>query len=211
MMRRRRAYYSRRPTLAELYDELPSLFNGLTLPEGLELSTLRSILLAQYGELDTICNNATDLAAYLAIWSAQNEEAWTRILEALTDEYNPLHNYDRTEHETEQASSGGSSSFTGRTDQSGTETATESVQGVNSTTYVPSSQTEREPDLHNQSVSSTQSVGSEQRGRDLHVSGNIGVMTSQDMLIEEVQLRSKYTAYGTIAEAFRRDICVGVW
>lgn len=47
--------------------------------------------------------------------------------------------------------------------------------------------------------------------RDLVREGNVGVTTSQQMLESEVQLRLRWNMMQIILDAFREDICVGVW
>lgn len=209
-MRFKRGFYKSRPTLQQLADDMPTLFSEMQLPEGLELSTMTSLILLECGELDTVATTADVLAAYLPVWSASHLPAWSRMKDALEEEYNPIHNYDRTETETEAAHSRGGSTFSGSTKQTGSDTQTNAIQGYNSTSYEPSEQVTRVPDLTNKSNSATQSTGAEDRSRTLHAAGNIGVTSSQDMLTQEVELRSRWTIYGIILEAFRTEICVGV-
>ncbi len=207
----KRAFYTPRPSLAELYDETPTLFAAVTLPEGVELSTFRDLALAQFGELDTIMETGAALAAYLGVWSAANLSAWERIAQTLANDYDPLHNYDRTEEETEALRSSGGSQFAGRTHQGGSTVDTVERQGYDSTDYVPADKMTSAPNVTNDSNSSTQSIGKEDRTRSVRAYGNIGVTTSQQMAEAEISLRNRWTIYGAILEAFRRDVVVGVW
>lgn len=210
-MRGKKGFYSPRPTLAELYEEDPDLFEDLVLPEELDAGVLQVMILDQFGDLDTIAHTTTALRRFLAAWSSARVAAWRRQLQALNAEYNPIHNYDRTETETEAAHSRGGSTFSGSTKQTGSDTQTNAIQGYNSTSYEPSEQVTRVPDLTNKSNSATQSTGAEDRSRTLHAAGNIGVTTSQQMITAELEMRDRWTVYGVVLEAFRRDICVGVW
>lgn len=210
-MRGKEGFYSQRPTLAELYEVDPDLFEDMVLPEELDAGVLQVMILDQFGELDTIAHTTTALRRFLAAWSSARVAAWSRQLQALNSEYNPIHNYDRTDTETEAAHSRGGSTFSGSTRQTGSDTQTNAVQGYNSTSYEPSEQVTRVPDLTNRSSSATQSTGAEDRSRTLHAAGNIGVTTSQQMITAEMEMRDRWTVYGVVLEAFRRDICVGVW
>lgn len=210
-MRGKEGFYSQRPTLAELYEVDPDLFEDMVLPEELDAGVLQVMILDQFGELDTIAHTTTALRRFLAAWSSARVAAWSRQLQALNSEYNPIHNYDRTETETEAAHSRGGSTFSGSTKQTGSDTQTNAIQGYNSTSYEPSEQVTRVPDLTNNSNSATQSTGAEDRSRTLHAAGNIGVTTSQQMITAELEMRDRWTVYGVVLEAFRRDICVGVW
>ena len=210
-MRGKKGFYSPRPTLAELYKEDPEMFEDLVLPEELDAGVLQVMILDQFGDLDTIAHTTTALRRFLAAWSSARVAGWSRQLQALNAEYNPIHNYDRTETETEAAHSRGGSTFSGSTKQTGSDTQTNAIQGYNSTSYEPSEQVTRVPDLTNKSNSATQSTGAEDRSRTLHAAGNIGVTTSQQMITAELEMRDRWTVYGVVLEAFRRDICVGVW
>lgn len=236
-------FYKPRPTLAELYDEDSTIFSGLLLPSTLQLSILRSIILQELGDLDTVFLAAEDIKAYLPMWSAARLDSWQRMLDALSAEYNPIHNYDRTDTETENVTGSGTetssgsdkessndtqnSSFTGTTQAGGQDTVTRNVQGYNSSAFVPSDQDVTALGNKQDSTSATTGAGTqnressrsedrsrtdtEVRSRILNSAGNIGVTTSQQMITAEVEMRQKWTVYGIICEAFKRDLCVGVW
>lgn len=210
-MRGKKGFYSPRPTLAELYEVDPDLFEDLVLPEQLDAGVLQTMILDQYGELDTIAHTTTALRRFLAAWSSARVAAWSRQLRALNAEYNPIHNYDRTDTETETATAEGGSTFSGSTEQTGTDTTVERVAGVNSEDFSDRGQMVRTPNLTNANESETSSTDSSERTRELRSQGNIGVTTSQQMITAELEMRDRWTVYGVVLEAFRRDICVGVW
>lgn len=235
--------YRRKPTLAELYDELPTLFAGMALPVGLDSSVMRGMILQELGELQTVFPRAADAAAYITIWSAAHLDAWQRMLNALAAEYDPIHNYDRTDTETETVAGSGTeqrsrsdtekirdsqnSSFSGSSQASGSDTTSEGRQGFNSSTYAPADQTVVQHGAGNDSRSATTTAGTQQRetggqesvkrgetetrSRTLRSAGNIGMTTNQMMIEAEISMRSKWTLYGIICEAFKRDFCVEVW
>ena len=211
MAENKRGFYKARPTLAELYAEQSTLFSGLQLPTGVTAATLQGMILVQFGELDTIFETAQNLETYLGLWSVTKLPGWSRIASTLTEEYDPLHNYDRTEEESETLRTQGGSQFAGKTEQSGSSEEKTELQGFNSDSFVPSEKITTEPDLINKNSSSTQSTGAEDRGREVHAYGNIGVTTAQAMAEAELRLRQMWTLYGVILEDFRREICVGVW
>ena len=343
--------YKPRPTLKQLYADNPSLFSGMVLPEGVNSSYVQGYILAECGGMDTIMESAADLAAYLPIWSAVHLDAWTRQAAALAADYNPIHNYDRLDSETEltagagrenaartesrnrnsatsqdesgsvgrtesgsesessgtikggsanraesgsesesnsesgtsdkRGSSTSNSGFVGSTENSGEDTSTKGLQGFNADTFQNSEQVVDEKGTRADSVSSTtntaasedgesssrennsaklhgssssetssensteqrnsanlhrgsenrsktssaqeaqaeQSSGEESkehsqegsRTRSLRSSGNIGVTTTQQMIIAEVELRQRYTLYSAILYSFLHEICVGVF
>lgn len=210
-MRRIDSFYKPRPTLAELYDDDSTLFTTLQLPSGLDLSMLRSLILAELGELDTICMDASALKAYHAAWSAKWLPSWTRMQTALVEAYDPLHNYDRTESETIGIETSGGDSVTESSEEGGSDTTVRSRQGFNSQDYVGTDRDVHTPGRTVSTESATTLGSHHDTTRDTHIFGNIGVTTSQQMLEAEMKLREEYSIYGVIVGMYRRDICVGVW
>ena len=123
--------YKPTPRLAELYAEDGTILANLTLPEGLESATANAIILQECGELETVFEDAASLKAYLAPWSAAHSVPWTRMLAALSAEYNPIHNYDRTDTENITDTEEGSGSTT--TSETDSETGSETTSGSAST------------------------------------------------------------------------------
>lgn len=205
------SFYKARPTLAELFEEDSSLFATLTLPAGVELSTLVSLIIVELGELDTICKDAAALKTYHAAWSAKWLPSWTRMQSALTAVYNPISNYDRVDVESIGVETSGGDKVTTSTERGGSDVTTRSRQGFDSTDFVGTDKDVYAPGQTSESVSETELGAKSDTERTLHSSGNIGVTTSQQMLEAEMRLREEYSLYGTIVGMYRRDICVGVW
>lgn len=204
-------FYAPRPTLAELYTDDNSIFSGMTIPAALDLSTLTGIIVQELGPLDTLFGSSAAIKAYLPVWSAAKISAWNKMYTALSADYNPIHNYDRTDTETEETTGTAASTFAGTTQASGSDTLVRSRQGFNSSDYVPSDKDTTTLGAGNESTSSTTASNTGGRERTLNSSGNIGVTTSQQMIEAEIGLRNTWTMYGIICEAFKRDLCVGVW
>ena len=171
-------------------------------------------------------------------YAAHRIPEWERMYTAIISEYDPLHNYDRTEDITETLTKTGTeqneksgkeaSTRTGSvedsksgkeiTTPSGTETITtqNNVNGYNSDTSVPSSDsqmdttyTERKDELSFDQRKDTTTFNqlkdevsftnrkdtlsftdrADTMERDAHIYGNIGVTTSQQMIESELKLR----------------------
>ena len=93
--------YKPRPTLSELLETNPNLLSAISIPESVDRSTLSALIIQETGELETIFINAAAAAAYLPYWSGSHLAAWNRVIAALDAEYDPIHNYDRTDTESE--------------------------------------------------------------------------------------------------------------
>lgn len=128
--------YKAKPRLVDLYTEDSTIFANLTIPEGMESATANAIIMQECGELQTVFEDAASLKAYLAPWSAAHAVPWARMLAALSAEYNPIHNYDRTDTEviTDTETSSGEKSETEATTDSGTSSLTETGSGSESGT-----------------------------------------------------------------------------
>ena len=224
MLRRIDTLYKEKPTLAELYADDAQLFSGLsaTLPvdssspsTGYGLTDFVSLALVELGDLQTIFATAASLKSYLSTWGTLHYANWARTQDALNAAYNPIHNYDRTEEESETTSSDASTSSSGSSSDASSEDRTDYGAGFNSAaTGAPSIPVVRSQTFpRRQATESSESAASSEIGREreLHISGNIGITTSQQMVEAEVALRDKFTLYYLILDQFRRDICVEVW
>lgn len=199
--------YTAKPTLAELLEDTPTLLDSITVPAGLQTATLKALIVRECGELQTLYKDAATMAAHLPVWSSIMLPGWTKAYEAITAEYNPIHNYDRNETEAEIENN--VSAAAGNSTTSGQETRDVGRQGYNSAGYAGSDQ-----DRSGYSGSAgTDSTATSNATRTLgrSISGNIGVTTSQQMVEAELELRGKWTIYGIMLEAFRRDLCVEVY
>lgn len=91
-----------RLTLIGLYNTSPSLFDFLTLPPAYNRDTFIESLLLDHGE-KCVAYPEPDFFKYATgVWSRKWAESLERIAIALTEEYNPTHNYDRYENWTDK-------------------------------------------------------------------------------------------------------------
>ena len=206
------------------------LFDNIVLPEGLSNSDLVTCIMDRSGMLFPYHQEPPQLKLSIESWFRRRNNDFTRMYQAITAEYDPLHNYDRTEtHDytwqengedtttrqaegTDKSNSKNSGSDT--TTQNGTETT--SVAAFDSNTLQDRQQVT--PDLSNttnyggiQDSSVTygrKDTDKTEYGRGhtdngtLRAYGNIGVTTSEQMLEQEMQLRIKYDVYLIIAQLF---------
>lgn len=216
-----------------MVNQVPSLISAETfpLPEGLSHEVLDPILLAETAELEVLYPEPNTLGIVIAAWATARNPAWTRMAAALAATYNPIHNYDRTESSTEElegsASKAGTNDRTGSSDTAGTSSGSESaslnknVHGYNSAAAnVPSSADSSSGQSSGSTSSSTDTTQADEWSEDSsnehtitrtgHVSGNIGVTTSQQMIQAELELR-KIDVYKVIVQEFKSMFCIGVY
>ena len=80
-----------------LYDYDPSIFNGCRFPGTLAKQDIIDKILFDNAELPLVYTDPGMMKDAISLWSRINARSWERIWEALSQDYNPLHNYDRTE------------------------------------------------------------------------------------------------------------------
>lgn len=92
---------AQRLTLIGMSNNDAAFFDSLTLPETYDKDLFINTLLLEHGEKCVLYTNPDFMKSAMAIWSSKWELELTRIFDALTAEYNPIHNYDRNEETTE--------------------------------------------------------------------------------------------------------------
>lgn len=77
------------------------LFRNLALPEGYDKTTFVNSLLLEHGEKCVLYTNPDFFVSAIGIWCGKWGLELERIYDALTEEYNPIWNYDRHDEWTE--------------------------------------------------------------------------------------------------------------
>lgn len=194
-------------TILGLYQWDQTLFDDFRVPEQLDKNILVDSIILECADLETTLPNYDIFKRMISSWSISRLNAWAHMYNALTEEYNALHNYDRTEtHDDEwsnsrnssmEQQSGGQDVLTNRTAAfNGDSLATA---GSDTTAYG--------------GTANTTDNGTESGSRDytIRAYGNIGVTTSQQMLESEISLRSKYDMYDIITQEFKQKFCIMIY
>ena len=194
-------------TVLGLYQWNPTLFDDFSIPEQLDKDVLIDSIILECADLEVTLPNYDIFKRMISSWSASRSNAWEHMYNALTEEYNALHNYDRTEtHDDEWSNrrnslmeqrSGGQDVLTNRTAAFNGDTL--ATAGSDTTAYG--------------GTANTTDNGTEAGSRDytIRAYGNIGVTTSQQMLESEISLRSKYDMYDIITSEFKRKFCIMIY
>lgn len=102
----------------QLNDE--DLFSEMILPEGVDKEVLTDNILLRGGEFEVLYSEPNFMQRAIGSWSKKWYRTFTKWVEALALEYNPLENYDRMEDYTDTTNRGLTSS--GRKDSGNTRT-----------------------------------------------------------------------------------------
>ena len=189
-----------------------TILNGIILPEGLDLDTLKNNIILECAELEVIYSAPSFFRWAVDCWAIKELPIWERMWNAIQTEYNPLENYDRSEEwedsQTVEREAENQTTATGETTD--TTQANHFVYGFNDNSQVKQSSdsgsgtAEREDSTTASGTESTTGSGT----RSGHIHGNIGVVTSQAMLEAEINLDRKINMYDIIAKDFRNRFCI---
>ena len=184
------------------------LFRKLQLPEEYDKTTFVNSLLLEHGEKCVLYADPDFFVNSIGIWSDKWQLELKRIYEALTAEYNPIHNYDRYEHieDNETVESGLEHTSTDKPDY----TSENKISADNSSEY--------QPDNKNFVSGTVKDVEEETTAdserdyeHDAHMYGNIGVTTSVQMWSEEVRARFRYNLYDVTTRLFANELLLAIY
>ena len=220
-----------RLTLIGLYNYDNSLFDNLKLPEEIDKNIFVNNLLLKCGEFGVLYSNLDFMKFAIGNWGKKYFNSFIRINKALTEEYNPIHNFDRFEDMTDSDSTERKSTDNKNSTVKSTNTIVGSnevdenseskVSAYNSETYQPdnsnttnTSQSNRSTSNSEQGQTDTTSNTEDEKHTSTHTGhlyGNIGVTKSQDMVTDEIKLRSNNNIYDIMSEIFKAEFLILVY
>ena len=212
-----------RITLYGFYQYDNSILDEIIVPEDMDREMLVAEIIKNSGELYPYHQQPDMLKLNVKNWFSRKLYDFTQMHKALTAEYSPIENYDRTETITRKSENSGSDT---ETTTLGSKTVTESTGNSENTTgvsaYNASDFTNREKETANNSDTITNTgSGSDTAKTDygmirnetenVHIHGNIGVTTNQQMIQAEMDLRTRYDLYKVIADMFEHEFLIQVY
>ena len=189
-----------------LYNWDSTLFDLMEIPTKAEYpvdkNVLIDLLLMETAELEVIYPDFDFMKQALGRYSKSRKIEWERMLNALSEKYNPLHNFDRNEEYTDNET--GNNTSTNSNTVSGT--TTEQTTGFDSETFVDRGK----QDISGNTTSSGNSNATRQFTHTARLFGNIGVTKSQEMLKDELEVR-KTDFYKIVVEEIKNRFCILVY
>ena len=170
-------------SLYAMYTYLPSLFDDIELPTGVEKEVLIDNILLECAEFEILYTNPNFLKAAITSWSRKQEKVWSSLNNTFDLDYNPIWNVDGTETIVRELESSGND--------------TNKVVGFNSTTL--------------QTNNAVDTTGTVKETITNTRSGNIGVTMTQQMLERELDVRPKLNIYNYIIQDFKQRFCLLVY
>lgn len=205
--------------LMSLYNYDNSIFDGLSLPDGINKETLIDKIMIRGGEYESIYTSVPFLKSAISNWSDTHRHLIERWLYVFNKDFEPLENYDRVEDWKDDAnnSTTGSGSTKGNdnTHAQGNVTGTNTISAYNSNDLLNDNGTSQgntsDTSSSTQTDSTTQSNDVNHSTHSGRVHGNIGVTTSMQMYESFWTLMGEYgDIYNAIATLFLQDFVVPI-
>lgn len=185
------------------------LFEGLTLPEGISKDVVVDTILLNGGEYECLYGDPVFVHDSIYNWSAKWLHTLERWVNALSKDYEPLWNYDRHESDSRTPNIQNKRTADLLDTNGGTITEEHTRSAFDSSSYQPSDKDTTQPanTLHTTGTDIYNETGTEKWER-WH-RGNIGVMSSQDLLKQELDI-SVWSLYDSIARLFLTEYVIPI-
>ena len=221
-------------TLIGLYNDDNTLFENIAFPTGIDKSLWINSLLQKCGEFEVLYPDPEFLKPFMGVWSAKWYKTFEKWIVGFNAEWNPIHNYDRTEEWEDhngmkvgsKTTSDYNTSYTaGVTHTFTRETAEErehKISAFNDSGYnadtkdITSGGTTKDTgsgtDKTNVkgTVADTNGSTTENKKHTGHIYGNIGVTQASEMLESYYEI-AKWNLYDHISDVFAHDLLILVY
>lgn len=180
--------------------------DNLLLPDNVDKATLVENLLFETAELGLVYWDLEVIRHRIGSWSRKRLAVWSELEKTLHYDYNPIHNYDRTEDRQMLTTDDREITITSHTDDNGNNI--EMKNGYNAGEQVQAGEN---------IVTNNQDYGRQdkddnthQESENLYARGNIGVTSTQDLIKQQREV-VQFSIYNYIIEDFKQEFCVMVY
>lgn len=188
--------------LMHLWDE--DLFDDIVLPDGMDKATVVNQIMLDNGLLEVVYPEHDLLKGLIKAHFLARQIDYQRLWDAVSQTYNPLYNLDRKNTLTEKTER--TENTTGNTTSNATQSTEQKVSAFDSSTYQPSEQ--MSGNTSDTTDATTDSQGQDVHTLESHEEGSIGVITPQDMLRREFDIRRDWNIYKFISMDFRENFMI---
>ena len=195
----------------------PTIFNNMVVPNDISLGDVIDHIFFKYGDAPLFSPSPEVMKYYIGAWSQRRLPLWNRYKAVIDAEYDPLENYNRTEQV--ELTHGKKVTYAGTVEDgvSGSykDTTENQISADNASTYQPDSKSETDHTFNQyKNTTSFQNRSDTNSGKDvtaIHAFGNIGVMTSQQMAVEELNLIPRLDLIDFIADDWHSEFCLAIY
>lgn len=214
-------------TILGMYNYDNTLFDNLTFPTGIDKSTAVDEILRRSGEFESLYADAGFVKFLIGKWGLKHARTFEKWHAVLSEEYDPLYNYDGHEEirDEDRRSLGKSHDVTNTSSGShdATNTTTNMTTENSRSAYDSAAYSPVEKDVTNGSVrdagvtsGSNRDAGTENETESktlihtMHRYGNQGTTMSQQMLQAELDVQ-RWNLYENIADIFIDEFCIMIY
>lgn len=211
-----------------------SVFDLLTLPDGIDRDTCIDNIILECGEFEVLYSDPFFMRAAVGTWSSKHYRTFEKWINALNIEYDPLENYDRIENWTDSGTENSNNKFIddtntksssatnshGKSDQNGN--TEDLVSAYDASTYQESEKHVIDTDenhedhigttstIENDAIQTNEFHKGDKNEHSGRIHGNIGVTTSQQMLQSELDI-ARFNIIQEITNLFMVELCIMVY
>ena len=202
----------------ESFLEPNSVFDELTLPEGIDLETLKGTILLRCQEFELLYPDPEFMRSAVKIWGMKNYWTFNKWIELINKQYDPLYNKDYYEEykDTHSGESSQSDDHT-RTDNLKSETdgtVTHAEKAFNDTNMVDISKDTTDGEVNHtgtqRDAGSLNGTYSRTDNHTYHGYGNIGITSAQELFQRQAEV-ARFNLYEQIADLFCQEFCIMVY
>lgn len=180
------------------------LFEDITLPTGMDKTTVVNQIMLDNGLLEVLYPEHELLKGLIKAHFLARQLDYQRLWDAVSQTYNPLYNLDRKNTLTEKTER--TENTTGNTTSNTNQSTEQKVSAFDSSTYQPSEQ--MSGNTSDTTDATTDSQGQDVHTLESHEEGSIGVITPQDMIRREYDIRKDWNIYKFISLDFREQFMI---
>ena len=194
-------------TLIGMYNFDDTLFELLTVPDDIDKQDLINDILLRGGEFEVLYPDIDFMKFSIGAWSRKYQSTFIRWVNVLKKDYNPIENYDRIENWTDSGNLSGS--MNGNTSGNTSSTNTNLVSAYDAGDDL----TTKDQNIiagHDNSTSQSSTNQTTSGTHDGRVHGNIGVMSAQNMVNQELDLGYR-NIYNMMTDLFLTEFVLPVY
>ena len=202
-------------SIVGLYNADDTIFDGLSLPEGMDKTECVNNILFECAELEIVYQDPDYMKTAIANWSNINASVWQKLYDTTVLEYNPIWNVDGTVTENETRNLAGTDNSIRNLNDTVNVNGTleHDVMGYNVSSGYQHESKDTQDSTTKGTTKETDDRSRTDTGtieRETHRTGNIGVTTTQQMVREEREV-ALFNMYQQICKDFKNRFCILVY
>ena len=184
-----------------------NFFDKLTFPEGIDHDVAVANILHEAGDYEVLYNDLDLMANACELFSAKWQRTFEKWLAVMNIDYEPLENYNRLEHWSDSESTSESTSTSTSDKTSNSATTNNDISAFNASTLQNDTSAATTAETAGHALNQSKHDRLNYFDHEGRVHGNIGVMTTQAMYLEEWEL-AKLNLYHEIYVLFARELLI---